>query len=40
MYVHCGYEPDKGILSDFYCIDLSNDKMEFVWEKLDNTVNG
>lgn len=36
MYVHGGYSPEFGILSDFYCIDIGRDSPDFEWKKLNN----
>jgi len=33
MFVHGGYNSEIGILDDFYSIDLSEDKAEFIWQK-------
>lgn len=38
MYVHGGYDVDKGILSDFHRIDLTEENREndYTWEELNN----
>ena len=38
MYVHGGYDVDKGILGDFYEMDLSPTCEEFTWKKLTTCV--
>lgn len=39
MYVHGGYDTDKGILSDFHCIDLTPTNQQFEWVTLPNKIN-
>ena len=38
MYVHGGYDVDKGVLSDFYKIDLTeeNRNRDYLWVELNN----
>lgn len=38
MFVHGGYDADKGILSDFYYVDLSQDSEDFTWVQLSNSI--
>lgn len=42
MYVHGGYDVDKGILSDFHRIDLTeeNRKDDYAWQELNNLCEG
>ena len=40
MFIHGGYNTENGILDDFYSIDLSDDKSEFAWLKLNNQIDG
>ncbi len=42
MYVHGGYDVDKGILSDFSKIDLTEDSRntDYTWEELNNSCEG
>ena len=40
IFIHGGYDADKGILSDFYCLDVADDAEFFEWKKLNNNVNG
>lgn len=40
MYIHGGYDADKGVMNDFYYIDVSDDCESFEWKKLPNTING
>lgn len=40
MYVHGGYDADKGVMADFHYIDIADDCQAFQWKKLSNTVNG
>lgn len=40
LFVHGGYDVDKGIAGDFYEMDLSEDCLEFVWKKMDNSCEG
>lgn len=38
MYVHGGYSPEYGILSDFYCMDIGRDSPDFEWKQLNTQV--
>ncbi len=40
LFVHGGYDVDKGIAGDFYEMDLSEDCLEFVWKKMNNSCEG
>lgn len=40
LYIHGGYDADKGALSDFYCLNVADDVEFFEWKKLNNLVNG
>ena len=40
LYIHGGYDADKGVLSDFHCIDLTEDGEAFEWKKLNNSIQG
>ena len=42
MYVHGGYDVDKGVLSDFHKIDLTEEKRtgDYTWVELNNTCEG
>ena len=40
LFVHGGYDVDKGILSDFYYIDVSEDSPAFEWKKLESSIDG
>ena len=40
LYIHGGYDVDKGLLSDFHMIDLSEDCEEFVWKKINSVCDG
>jgi hypothetical protein len=40
LFIHGGYDVDKGILSDFNSIDLSENCEEYSWKKLNNTCDG
>ena len=42
MYVHGGYDVDKGILFDFNRIDLTEENREndYAWEELNNLCDG
>lgn len=35
MYVYGGYQILKGMMSDFYCIDLDDKAERFVWEQIE-----
>lgn len=37
LFVHGGYDVDKGIIDDFHQMDISEDCEEFIWKKLNNT---
>lgn len=37
LFVHGGYDVDRGVLDDFYEMDISEDCEEYVWKKLANT---
>ena len=40
LFIHGGYDVDKGIMSDFYSIDISEDSSAFEWKKLSSTIDG
>lgn len=40
MYVHGGYDADKGVMADFHYIDVADDCEFFQWKRLPNTLNG
>jgi hypothetical protein len=42
MYVHGGYDVDKGVLNDFHRIDLTEEgkKDDYLWFELNNTCDG
>lgn len=40
MYVHGGYDAERGVLADFYAIDISDETEAFEWSKINNTVQG
>lgn len=42
MYVHGGYDVDKGVLGDFNKIDLKEDNRntDYSWVELNNTCEG
>lgn len=40
LFIHGGYDVEKGIIGDFNEMDLSHDCLEFVWKKMNNTCNG
>ena len=40
IYIHGGYDADKGSLCDFYCLDISEDVEFFEWKKVNNMING
>ena len=40
LFVHGGYDADKGVLSDFYVLDVSDDVEAFEWKKLPNQLDG
>lgn len=40
MYIHGGYDADKGVMADFNYIDVADDCESFEWKKLANLVNG
>ena len=40
LFIHGGYDADKGTLSDFYYLDVADDVEAFEWKKLPNTVDG
>ena len=40
LFVHGGYDVEKGILGDFYSMDLSEDCEEFIWKPHNNLCNG
>lgn len=37
LFVHGGYDVDRGVLDDFYEMDISEDCEEYVWKKLGNS---
>lgn len=39
MYVYGGYQILKGMMSDFYCIDLDDNSEKFNWEQIDTKGN-
>ena len=40
LYIHGGFDADKGMLKDFHCIDISDDCEQYRWVHLNNDVNG
>lgn len=36
LFIHGGYDVDKGILNDFYEMDLHEDCDEYLWKKVNN----
>ncbi len=40
LYIHGGYDVDRGILGDFYEMDMTASEQEFVWTKLNNLCDG
>ena len=36
LYIHGGFDADKGMLADFYCMDISEQTEEYLWVKLNN----
>ena len=40
LFIHGGYDVDKGVMSDFYSMDLSDHSQEFIWKTLDNLCDG
>lgn len=40
LYIHGGYDADRGVMSDFNYIDVADDCESFEWKKLNNTLNG
>ena len=39
LYIHGGYDVDRGILGDFYEMDLGSTCEEFTWKPLNNLCN-
>jgi hypothetical protein len=37
LFVHGGYDVDKGIIGDFYEMDISEECDEYIWKRLNNT---
>lgn len=40
MYVHGGYDAERGVLADFYAIDISDDAEVFAWSRINNNIQG
>jgi hypothetical protein len=40
LFVHGGYDVERGILGDFYELNISDDCQEFIWKKLSNICDG
>ena len=40
LYIHGGFDADKGMLADFHCIDISDDCEQYRWKHLNNELNG
>jgi N-acetylneuraminic acid mutarotase len=40
LFVHGGYDVDKGIIGDFYEMDISEECDEYIWKKQHNTCDG
>lgn len=40
LYVHGGYDVEKGLIADFHEMDLSEDCEEYIWKKLNNSCEG
>jgi len=37
LFIHGGYDVDKGIIGDFYEMDISEECDEYVWKRQNNS---
>jgi hypothetical protein len=40
LYIHGGFDADKGMMSDFHCMDISDQAEEYAWVRLSNQCEG
>jgi hypothetical protein len=40
LFIHGGYDADKGMLSDFYSMDISDQAEQYHWQELNNKCEG
>lgn len=40
LYIHGGFDADKGMLSDFYSMDISDSVEQYRWTELNNICEG
>ncbi len=40
LYIHGGFDADKGMLADFYCMDISGQADQYKWTQLNNECEG